>query len=184
MTRLTTHIGVSAFKNTPVFWYNLCEIEGRYWVYEVRGQSIKKPNFFYLLLYLQLNQTCLLQSTPLHSWYTAPNVFSSSETRPGTCFAGWREGPLSNFLLSPLSSEIGDLLVRILTSGTRKSSQGPNLEIRAAWGGNSHPMLRLKFTDEEWRVSRCIVMVQHPGVICPRLRPLPSHCLPQTLQDI
>jgi hypothetical protein len=42
------------------------------------------------LLYLQLNQTCLLQSTPLHSWYTAPNVFSSS----GTCFVGWCEGPV------------------------------------------------------------------------------------------
>ena len=32
----------------------------------VRGQSKKILNFFfYLLLYLQLNQTCLLQSTPL-----------------------------------------------------------------------------------------------------------------------
>ena len=39
------------------------------------GQSIKKPNFFSLLLYLQLNQTCLLQSTPIHSWYNSPNVF-------------------------------------------------------------------------------------------------------------
>ena len=27
-------------------------------------------------------------------------------------------------------------------------------------------------------------MVLHPGVVCPRLRPLPSHCLPQTLQDL
>ena len=27
-------------------------------------------------------------------------------------------------------------------------------------------------------------MVQHPGFVCPRFRPLPSHCLPQTLQDI
>ena len=56
--------------------------------------------FLNLLLYLQLNQTCLLRSNPLHSWYTAPNVFSSSGTRRGTCFAGWREGPLSNFLVS------------------------------------------------------------------------------------
>jgi hypothetical protein len=50
----------------------------------------------------------------------------------GTCFAGWREGPVSNCLLSTLQSEIGDLLVRILISGTRKSQQGPNLESRAA----------------------------------------------------
>jgi len=44
-------------------------------------------------------------------------------------------------------------------------------------------MLRHKFTDKEWRVSMCIVMVQHRDVVFPRLRPLPSHCLPQTLQD-
>ena len=47
---------------------------------------------------------------------------------------GWREGPLKNFFLSPLPSKIGDLSVRILTSGTRKSPQGPNLESRAAGG--------------------------------------------------
>jgi len=44
------------------------------------------------------------------------------------------EGPVSNFLLSPLPSEIGDLLVRIFTSGTRNSPQGINLESRAAGG--------------------------------------------------
>ena len=100
---------------------------------DIQGQPIKKPNYFLnLLLYLQLNQTCLLQSTPLHSWYTAPNIFSSS----GTCFVGWRKGPVSNFLLSPLASEIGDLLVRTSTSGTRKSLQGPNLESRVA--GRQH----------------------------------------------
>ena len=70
---------------------------------------------------------------PPHSWYTAPNVFSI----PGTCFAGRREGPVSNFLLSPLPSEIGSILVRISTSGTRRSSQGPNLESRAAGGQQS-----------------------------------------------
>ena len=134
--------------------------------------------FFYLLFYLQLNQTCLLQRTPLHSLSTAPNVFSSS----GTCFAGWRVGPASNFLLSPLPSEIGDLL-RISTSGTRKSPQGSNLESGVA-GGQSRLVLRQKFTDKEWRVSRCIVMVQHPGVVSPRLRPLPSYCRRQTPQDV
>ena len=50
---------------------------------------------------------------------------------------GRREGPVSNFLLSPLPSEIGDLLVRISTSGTRKGPQGPNLESRAAGGQQS-----------------------------------------------
>ena len=102
----------------------------------VNTRAIHKETelFLNLFLYLQLNQT-FRQSTPLHSWYTAPNVFSpSSGTRPGTCFAGWREGPLSNFLLSPLPSETGDLLVRILTSWTRKSPQGPNMESRATGG--------------------------------------------------
>ena len=51
---------------------------------------------------------------------------------PGMCFVGWCEGPVLNFLLSPLPSEIGDHLVRISTSGTRKSPQRPNLESRAA----------------------------------------------------
>jgi len=60
--------------------------------------------------------------------------FSSSGTRPGTCFAGWREGPVWNFLLSPLPSEIGDLLVRISTSGKRRSPQEPNLESRTSGG--------------------------------------------------
>ena len=61
---------------------------------------------------------------------------------------GWRGGPISNFLLSLLPSEIVDLLVRISTSGTRKSPQGSNLESRAA-GDNSRLMLRQKFTDNE-----------------------------------
>ena len=60
---------------------------------------------------------------------------------------GWREGPLSSFLLCPLPSEIEDLLVRISTSGTRKSPQGPNLESRVA-GDNSRLMLPQKFTDK------------------------------------
>jgi len=45
--------------------------------------------------------------------------------------------PVSKFLLSPLPSEIGDLLVRVSTSRTRKSPQGPNLERRAAGGQQS-----------------------------------------------
>ena len=64
----------------------------------------KETELFNLLLYLKLNQTCLLQSTPLHSWYTAPNVIFSSGTRPGTCFAGWREGSLIEF--SSISSTV------------------------------------------------------------------------------
>ena len=50
---------------------------------------------------------------------------------------GWREGPVSDFLLSSLSSEIGELSVRISISGKIKSPQGPNLEIRVAGGQQS-----------------------------------------------
>ena len=67
---------------------------------DIRGQSIKKPNFifFNLLLYLQLNQTCLFKVLPstLDTLLPTPNVVSSSGTGPGTCFGGWREGPISN----------------------------------------------------------------------------------------
>jgi len=52
-------------------------------------------------------------------------------------FAGRREGPVSNFLVSPLPSEIGYLLVRISTSGTRENLQGPSLDSRAAGGQQS-----------------------------------------------
>ena len=156
-----------------------------YTLITIWGQSIKEPKFFFskLLLYLQINQNFPLQSTRLHSWFTAPNVFSSSGTRLGTCFAGWCEGPASNFLLSPLPSEIGDLLVRISTSGTRKIRRGQIWKV--GWlGDKSRLMLRQKFMDKEWHVSGCIVMVQHPGIVCPRHRLLPSHCRPQTLQDV
>jgi hypothetical protein len=38
--------------------------------------------------------------------------------------------------------------------------------------------------DEERHVSRCTVVVQHPGLDTPPLRLLPSLCLPQTLRDL
>ena len=102
---------------------------------EYEGSPKRYRTFFFnFFLYLKLNQTCLLQSIPLYCWYTALSVFSSSGTRPGTCFAGWREGPVANFLLSPLPSEIGDLLGWTLTLGTGKSQQGPNLESRGGLG--------------------------------------------------
>ena len=91
--------------------------------------------------------------------------------------------PLAIFLLSLQSSEIGDLLGWTSTLGTGKSPQGPNLESREL-GHDNHVLLRQKFTDKKWHVIRCIVMVQHPGLVCPRLRPLPSHSFPQTLHDL
>ena len=127
-----------------------------------------------LFPYLQLNQNCLLKSTPLPSRYTASNVFSSFGTRPGTCFAGWREGPLSNFLLPPPPSEIGDILVRILTSGTRKSPQGPNLESMAAGGQqSSHASSKIHgygVTREQEHchgaASRCCLSTPQACVLC------------------
>ena len=60
----------------------------------------------------------------------------------------WREGPVWNFLLSTLPFEIGDLLLKISTSGTRKSLQVPNLESRAAGGQQSSHALS-KFINKE-----------------------------------
>ena len=149
-------------------------------------RAIQKDTEPFFLIYCctyNLIKTCLLQSTPLYCWYTAPSVFSNSTTRPGTCFAGWREGPVANFLLSPLPSQIGDLLGWTSTLGTGKSPQGPNLESRGL-GHDIRLLLCQKFTDKKRREGRCIVMVQHPGLVCPRLRPLPSHYFPQTLHDL
>jgi hypothetical protein len=61
--------------------------------------------------------------------------------------------------------------------------QGPNLEIRPV-GDDGRLILRQKFTDEEQRVSRGVIVVVHPGLVSPTLRPLPSLCLPQTLTSI
>jgi hypothetical protein len=89
---------------------------------------------------------------------------------------------VANFLLALLSSEIGDLSEWILTLG-KKSPQGPKLESGAV-GDDSRLVLRQKFTDEERGLSRCVVVVQHPSLVSPPLRPLPSLCLPQTLHDL
>ena len=53
------------------------------------------------------------------------------------CFAGRCEGSVSNFVPSTLPSEVGELLVRISTSGSRKTPQGSNLEGSAAGGQQS-----------------------------------------------
>ena len=103
----------------------------------VRGQPIKTRFFkkFIALLTTYSNLSPSKYSPPL--LIHRSQRFSSSGTRPGTCFAGWRESPVSNFLLSPLPSEIDDVLVRISTSGKRKSPKGPNVESRAAVGQQS-----------------------------------------------
>ena len=133
-TGIQTLLLIFLVSSYPLCSFIMLCISSPQWLPVRLWQSIKKQNFFFnLLLYLHLDQTCLLESTPLHSLYTALNVLSSY----GTCFVGWSEGPVSNFLLSPLPSEIGDLLVRISTSGTRKSPQGPNLESRATGGQQS-----------------------------------------------
>jgi hypothetical protein len=80
-------------------------------------------------------------------------------------------------------SATGDLSEWISTSGTKKVCKG---QIWRVWqvGYDSRLMLRQKFTDEEQRVSRCVVVVLHPGLVSPPLRPLPFLCLPQMLDDL
>jgi len=60
----------------------------------------------------------------------------------------WSEGPVSNFLLSFLPSEISDLLVRISTSGTRKARRGQMRKV-GRLGDNRFLRHRQNFTDKE-----------------------------------
>jgi hypothetical protein len=96
----------------------------------VRGQSKKKPNFLFLIYCCTYNLMRLVSFKVLPSTVDTPlpAFYFFFLTRPGTCFAGWREGPVANFLLSPLPSEIGKRLGWTSTLGTGKSPQGPNLE--------------------------------------------------------
>ena len=89
----------------------------------ILGQSIKKRIFF--IFYFAYNLIKPVSSKVLPStldtllptffqiWNTSWNVFCEMEQRS-----------LTNFLLWNLPSEIGELLVRISTSRTRKSLQG------------------------------------------------------------
>jgi len=95
----------------------------------VRGQYIKKPNFFVFIYCFTYNLIKIVSFIVLPSTLDTPlpTFFAVLERvlRDGA------KVPCRIFL-SPLPSEIGDLLVRISTSGPRKSPQGPNLERRVA----------------------------------------------------
>jgi len=55
---------------------------------------------------------------------------------------------------------------------------------RVGWlGYNGRFIFRQKIAHKEWRLSWCIVVVQHPTLVCPQLRPLPAYGFPQTLQN-
>lgn len=86
-----------------------------------------------LFSYLQFNQTCLLQSVPLHCWYTAPNI-SISGMHPGMRFARWHTGPVVNFLLSPLIVWNWQPFQVDFNFGNEKSPQRPNLDSRMVGG--------------------------------------------------
>ena len=76
----------------------------------LRGQSINKPKFIFLIYCFTCKLIKIVSFKVLPSTLDTPlpAFFSSSGMRPAKCFAGWREGPKSNFLLSPIPSEIGD----------------------------------------------------------------------------
>ena len=55
---------------------------------------------------------------------------------------------------------------------------------RVGWlGCNGRFVFRHKIAHKERRVSWCIVVVQHPTLVHPQLRPLPVYGFPQTLQN-
>ena len=115
-----------------------------YVIYTYTRAVHKETDFFFKFIALELNRTCLLQSTPLHSWYTAPNVFVVSGTRPGTArkfrievssisFTVWNQRPFSeNFHF-----------------GNNKKSTGGQIWRAGRLGDNSRLMLRQKFMDAD-----------------------------------
>jgi hypothetical protein len=72
-------------------------------------REVHKENelLFFLNHYFTYNLTKFVSFKVLHFTLDTPlpAFFSNSRMRPGTCFAGWRKGHVSNFLLSPLPSE-------------------------------------------------------------------------------
>jgi len=55
---------------------------------------------------------------------------------------------------------------------------------RLGWlGYKGRFVFRQKIAHKEGRVSWCIVVVQHPTLVRPQLRPLPTYGFPQTLQN-
>jgi len=67
--------------------------------------------------------------------------------------------------------------------GNRKKVRWSQI-LRLGWlGYNGRFVFRQKIAHKERRVSWCIVVVQHPTLVRPLLRPLPAYSFPQTLQN-
>ena len=148
----------------------------------VCGQSIKKPNFFFLICCFTYNLIKLVSFKVLPSTLDTPlpTFFPVLECILELVLQDGAKVPCPIFFcrLKSATFQWGFQLWE-----QEKVRRGQIW--RVGWlGNNSCFMLCQKFTDKEWRVSWCTVMVQHPGVVCPCLRPLPSHCHPQTLQNI
>ena len=113
--------------------------------------------FFNLLFYFQLNLTCHPQSTPLHSRYPAPNVFSISGTRQDA-FQKWKKRVLRDgekvpyriffYLLYRLKSPTS--LWGFPLREQEKVRRGQIWRV-GGLGDNSRLMVRKKFMDKEWR---------------------------------
>ena len=142
VTHETENYKFITISTTPIFTF-----------LENKRQFVATEQFFFnLLLYLQINQTCHLQRTPLHSRYTAPNVLEfwnvcwnvfCGKTRKfriefsSICYTVWNRRTFSDDF----------------QFGKRKSPQGQIWRV-GLLGHSSRLMLRRKFTDNDWRVSR------------------------------
>jgi hypothetical protein len=114
----------------------------------------------HLLTSLQFNKTYLFQSTPIlsihcfqcsfHFWNTFCRIASRSIVNIFHLFYHLKS---ANF-----QSEF--------QTGGKGVCRGQVWRVR--WlEDNSHLVLCQKFTGEEQRVSRCVVVVQHPGLVSP-----------------
>ena len=136
-----------------------------------------------LLLILQHFKHCPLQSSPLYWRYTVPNVSWLLDCFLERTFCAGRQFSYCIFL-----NLLCGLEMMSFQSGFKFGKQ-ENVcwgSFRKVWwmGHNGCLMFCQITADEEQRVSRRIVVVQHPSLVFPQFRTLPAHSIPQTRQYV
>ena len=121
----------------------------------IRGQAIKKPNFFFLIYCFTYNLIILVTFKVLPSTLDTPlpTFFPFLERVLNVLYGTAQRSPIE---FSSISSTVRNRrpFSEDFHFGTRKSPQRPNLESRAAGAQQSSHASSKKFMDKERRVSR------------------------------
>ena len=127
-----------------------------------------------LWLILQHFKHRFLQSSPLYRRYTVSNVSSLSE-----CFLERTFCDGAQFSYRIILNLLYGLETTSFQSGFNFGKQEKvcwGQVRRIGWMGHNRCLMFCQITaDEKGRVSRRIVMVQHPSLVFPQFRPLPAH---------